>query len=97
MIWKKAFNRIFATENIKFLQGWYENVLSASGDHPWIWSDFTITSILEGGLEVFTHPITQKLSCKLPKVTEGYQELLNTEFKGLDLDKNWSISKQWDR
>ena len=65
-----AIDEIFTTADMEMLQGGYDDILSASGDHPWVWGDFTITSILGGGLDAFTHPIARKLSCTLPAVRD---------------------------
>ena len=57
---------IWTTDDIDIIQGGYEDILSPSGDHPWLWADFSIESILGHQLDPFTKPITQKLNCKLP-------------------------------
>ena len=57
---------IWATEDITLVQGGYEDVLSPSDDHCWIWADLSIESILGSKLDLFTKPISRKLSCKVP-------------------------------
>lgn len=73
-------------DDIVLLQGGYDNILSASRDHPWVWGNFLITSILGGALDAFTHPVSRKLSCKPPAVKDRYNELVDAEFKRLDID-----------
>ena len=45
-----------------------------------MWADFSIKSILGGILDPFTKPVTRKLSCKLPRVKEQFQEILEKEY-----------------
>ena len=40
-----------------------------------------IDSILGGPTDPFTKPITKKLTCKIPKVREKFQPLLDQEYK----------------
>ena len=61
-------------------QGGYEDLLSPTSDHCWIWADSLIGSILGGNLDLFMKPISRKLSCKLPRVKEKYQKILEKEF-----------------
>ena len=71
---------IWMSNNIDMLQGGYGDLLSPSGDHCWIWADFSTNSILGGNLDPFTQPIIRKLSCKLPKVKETFQTVLEQEY-----------------
>ena len=50
---------MWTTVDLEFIQGGHEDVLSPSGDHCWIWADFSIDSILGTKLDPFTKPITK--------------------------------------
>ena len=71
---------IWATDNIELVQGGYEDLLSPSGDHCWIWADLSIDSILGNKLDPFTKPITRKVNCKVPRVKEKFQQVLEQEY-----------------
>ena len=58
---------MWITKNVDFVQGGHDE-FSPSGDHCWIWGDFTVASLLGGALDPFTKPLARKLSCKLPQV-----------------------------
>ena len=57
------------------------NDISPSGDHCWIWGDFTVKSLLGGTIDPFTKPFARKLSYKIPRFKEKYQALLEAELQ----------------
>ena len=67
------------------VQGGHDKI-SLSGDHCWIWGDFTVKSLLGGKIDPFTKPLARKLSCKIPRVKEKYQALLKAELQRHSLD-----------
>ena len=71
---------IWTTDNLDLVQGGYEDILSHSSDHCWVWADFSIESVLGHNLDPFTKPISRKLNCKLPRVKEKFQKVLDHEY-----------------
>ena len=73
------------------IQGGYEDLLSHSGNHCWIWADFSTSSVLGGNLDPFTKPISRKLSCKLQKVKERFQTILDQEYSRHNLKQKMEV------
>ena len=71
---------IWTTDDIEMIQGGYEDLLSHSGDHCWVWADLSIESVLGHTMDPFTKPVTRKLNCKLPRVKERFQTILEQEY-----------------
>jgi len=83
---------IWTTDNIELVQGGYEDIFSPSGDHCWVWADFSLTSILGGKLDPFTKQISRKLTCKVPRVKEKYQTILEKEYSRHNLKERCLFS-----
>ena len=73
----KAIDGIWGSCNIRIAQGGYEDLLSGSRDHCWVWVDVWMELMLGGRHDPFTQPVTKRLSCKIPKSKENYQRILN--------------------
>ena len=95
---KHAIDGIFTTENIEFLQRGIWRHPKCKRDHPWIWGDFTVTSILGGKIDAFTHLILKKLSCKLPAIKDRYNKIIDAEFKRMEVVTKLDqlISQCWE-
>ena len=78
---------IWTSENLDMIQGGYEDLLSHSGDHCWVWADFSTASVLGHDRDPFSQPITRKLNCKLPRVKEKFQALLKQEYNRHNLQQ----------
>ena len=77
----KKIDGIWITEDIEVIKGGHEDLLSPGGDHCWVWIDVLTDSILGGPMDSFTKPISKKLTCKIPRIREKFQQLLEQEYK----------------
>ena len=77
----KKIDGVWVTDNIDVFKGVHKDLLSPGGNHCWVWIDVTCDSLLEGPMDPFTKPRTKKLTCKIPRVREKFQHLLDQEYK----------------